>query len=103
MSGSQEVNPKTVSIGVNNLLLAKFSQSGGPVVKNPAAIAGHAGSIPGSGRYHEKGNGYHSNIHAWQILWTAKSGRLQSIGHKRVKHDLMATTTSQSCGQIQVQ
>ena len=58
MSGSQEVNPKTVSIRVNNLLLAKFSQSGGPVVKNPAAIAGHAVSIPGSGRSHEKGNGY---------------------------------------------
>ena len=38
MSGSQEVKPKTVSIGVNNLLLAKFSQSGGPVVKNLPAM-----------------------------------------------------------------
>ena len=55
MSGSQEVNPKTVSVRANNLLLAKFSQSGGPAVKNPAANTGHAGSIPGSGRSHEKG------------------------------------------------
>ena len=29
----------------------------------------------------------HSSILAWRIPWTEKSGRLQSMGSKSVKHD----------------
>ena len=29
----------------------------------------------------------HSSIFAWRILWTEKSGRLQSVGSQRVRHD----------------
>ena len=28
----------------------------------------------------------HSNIPAWEILWTEEPGRLQSMGLQRVKH-----------------
>ena len=34
---------------------------GGSVVKNPAANAGDAGLIPGSGRFPGEGNGNHSS------------------------------------------
>jgi len=30
----------------------------------------------------------HSSILAWRILWTEEPGRLQSMGSKRVGHDL---------------
>ena len=30
----------------------------------------------------------HSSIHAWEIPWTAGGSQLQSMGHKRVRHDL---------------
>ena len=30
----------------------------------------------------------HSSILAWEILWTEEPGGLQSIGSKRVGHDL---------------
>ena len=29
----------------------------------------------------------HSSILAWEITWTEKPGRLQSMGSQRVKHD----------------
>ena len=29
----------------------------------------------------------HSSILAWEIPWTEKAGRLQSIGSQRVEHD----------------
>ena len=29
----------------------------------------------------------HSNILAWEILWTKEPGRLQSMGSQRVKHN----------------
>ena len=29
----------------------------------------------------------HSNILAWEILWTEEAGRLQSIGSQRVGHN----------------
>ena len=40
---------------------------GGSVVKNPAANAGVAGSIPGLGRSPRQGNGSHSSILAREI------------------------------------
>ena len=35
----------------------------------------------------EKAMATHSSILAWKIPWTEESGRLQSIGSLRVKHD----------------
>ena len=31
----------------------------------------------------------HSSILAWEIPWTEESGRLQSTGSQRVRHDLV--------------
>ena len=36
----------------------------------------------------EKGMVTHSSILAWKIPWTEESGRLQSMGSKRVRHNL---------------
>ena len=57
------------------------------MVKNPPASAGDirdTGSIPGLGR---KDMAIHSSILAWRITWTEESGRLQSMGSHRVRHD----------------
>ena len=35
----------------------------------------------------EKGMAIHSSILVWKIPWTDESGRLQSMGLKRVEHD----------------
>ena len=35
----------------------------------------------------EKGMAIHSSILAWRIPWTEETGRLQSMGLKRVRHD----------------
>ena len=37
----------------------------------------------------EKGIATHSSILAWEIPWTEESGGLQSMGLKRVGHDIM--------------
>ena len=61
-----------------------------PGVKNLPANAGDVrdmGSIPGLGRYLEKGMASHSSILAWRIQWTEEHGRLQSIGSQRFGHD----------------
>ena len=36
----------------------------------------------------ENGMATHSSILAWEILWTEKPGRLQSLGLQRVGHNL---------------
>ena len=36
----------------------------------------------------EKETATHSSILAWEILWTEEPGRIQSMGSKRVEHDL---------------
>ena len=38
----------------------------------------------------EKAMATRSTILAWEIPWTEESGRLQSIGWQRVRHDLAA-------------
>ena len=61
----------------------------GSVVKNlPADIgeAGEASSIPGSGRFLEKGMATSFSILAWRIPQTEEPGRLQSVGLQRVGH-----------------
>ena len=57
--------------------------------KNPPANAGDTcdtGSIPGSGRSTEVGNGNSSTL-AWKISWTKETSRLQSTMSQRVGHD----------------
>ena len=61
------------------------------VVKNLPASAGDirdVGSIPGSGRSLEEGMVTNSSILAWRIVWTEEPGGLQSIGSKRVRHEV---------------
>ena len=65
-----------------------------PWVKNlPAGDIGDAGWIPGWGRSPGEENGklqyaIFSNILAWEIPWTEKSGRLQSMVSKRSQTEL---------------
>ena len=61
---------------------------GGSVVKNPPANAGDACLIPGSGRSPEKEISTHSSILAWEIPWTEKPGRLQSMGSQKSQTQL---------------
>ena len=51
----------------------------GSVAKNPAASAGAAGQIPGSGGSPGEGNATRSSILAWEIPWTKNPGGLQSL------------------------
>ena len=44
----------------------------------------------------EKGMATHSSILAWRIPWTEKSGRLQSMGLPRVRHDWVTYTHTQT-------
>ena len=37
----------------------------------------------------------HSSIFAWKIPWTVEPGGLQSMGHKRVRHDLVTKQQQQ--------
>ena len=60
------------------------------VAKNPPDNAGDvkvAGSIPGSGRSLEKEMATHSNVLAWEILWTEEPDGLESMGLHRAEHD----------------
>ena len=57
------------------------------MVKNLLANAAEADLIPGSGNPLEKEMATHSNILAWEILWTEEPDRLQSMGSQRVGHD----------------
>ena len=60
---------------------------GGSEGQVSACNAGDLGLIPGLRRSPEKEMATHSSILAWRILWTEKSGRLQSMGSQRVRHD----------------
>ena len=59
---------------------------GGSVVKN-SANPGNVGSTAGLEDPLEKGTATHSSTLAWEIPWTEKPGRLQSMGLQRVRHD----------------
>ena len=65
------------------------------MVKNLPAKAGDMGSFPGPGISPGEQNGNHSSI-AWEILWTEKPGRLQSIELQRARHDLVTKTACYS-------
>ena len=60
------------------------------MVKNLPANAGDerdVGSILGLEDPLEKGMATCSSILAWEIPWTEESGRLQSMGYRRVRHN----------------
>ena len=60
------------------------------MVKNLPANAGDASDVrstPGSGNLLEEEMTTHSNILAWEILWTEDPGELQSMGSQRVVHN----------------
>ena len=57
-------------------------------VKNLPANVGDTGEIPVSEWCLEKEMATHSSILAWEIPWTEKPGRLQSMGAQIVGHDL---------------
>ena len=61
------------------------------MVKSPPAYAGKVRDtgVPSLGQEDplEKGMATHSTTLAWKIPWTEKSGRLQSMGLKRVGYD----------------
>ena len=52
------------------------------MAKNLPVNAGDVGSISGSRRSPGGGNGSHSSILAWGILWTEEPSGLQSVGPK---------------------
>ena len=58
------------------------------VVKNLPANSGDADLIPGREDPLEKETATHSSILAWETPWTEESGLLQSMGSRRVGHNL---------------
>ena len=62
---------------------------GGSVVKNPPAIQETQVPSPGREDPLEKDMVTHSSILAWEIPWTEEPGWLQSMGSRRVRHDLV--------------
>ena len=61
---------------------------GGSVVKNPPAKQEMQIGSLGWEDTLEKEMATHSSILAWEIPWTEELGGLQSMGSKRVRHDL---------------
>ena len=57
------------------------------MVKNPAVNEEHAGSIPGSGRFHEKGNGYPLQYSCLENLMDSKAW--QATVHEVTKESNM--------------
>ena len=55
--------------------------------KVSAFNAGDLGSIPGSGRFPEEGNGHPLQYSCWEIPWMEEPGGLQSMGSQRVGRD----------------
>ena len=45
----------------------------------------------------------HSNILTWEIAWTEESGRLQSMGWQRVRHDLMTKQQQKHLSEISIE
>ena len=70
------------------LLPTSFGFSGGSVVKNPLVNAGDVGSVPGSGRSSEVGNGCSLQFSSLEKPYGQRS--LEGpLGHKRKEYDLV--------------
>ena len=80
---------------VANLIKCKMSSWTSLVAQmvKESCNAGDLGSIPGSGRFPEEGNGYPLQYSCWRIPWTEETGGLLSMGSQRIGHD-WATNTS---------
>ena len=61
---------------------------GGSAIKNPHANAGDPGLIPGSGISPGEGNGNPFQYSCLGNPWTKEPGGLQSMGLRRIRHDL---------------
>ena len=66
-------NPLDCAIEIVMIMLI-LGFPGGSVVKNLPAKAGDMGSIPGSGRSPEEGNGNPLQYSYWQIRWSEETG-----------------------------
>ena len=44
----------------------------------------------------------HSSILAWEIPWTEESGRLQSMGSQRVRHNLVTKRVGMQLSSVQL-
>ena len=65
---------------------------GGAVIKSLLASAGEQETQIRSLGWEnplEKDMGTHSSILAWETPWTEEPGGLQSVGSRRVRHDLV--------------
>ena len=60
---------------------------GGSVVKNLSAVQEMWVQSLGWEDTLEKEMATHSSILVWEIPWTEESGRIQSMGLQRVRHD----------------
>ena len=69
--------------------LSSFTEPclGGSDGKASASNAGDLGSVPGLGRSPGKANGNPLQYLTWKIPWMKESGRLESMGSQRVRHD----------------
>ena len=56
--------------------------------KEYACNAGDVNLIPGLRRSPGEGNGNLLQYSSWEVPWTEKPGRLQSMGSQRVGHNL---------------
>ena len=71
----------------NLLILVREASLVAQMVKNlPAVWETWVLSLGGEDPL-EKGMATHSTILAWEIPWTEKPGRLQSVGSQRVRHN----------------
>ena len=87
---------------VNSILIFHLGFPGGSLVKNLPGNAGDVGSIPGQEGPLEKEIATHSSIVAWEMLWTEEPGGLQSIGYKRVRHDLATKQQLHASGLVYI-
>ena len=62
----------------------KVGFPGGSEVKASACKAGDLGSVPGSGRSSEEGNGNPLQYSCWEMPWTEEPGELQSMKSQRI-------------------
>ena len=65
-----------------------WASPGGSVVKNPPTMQEMQVWSLGQEDPLEKEMAMQTSILTWKILWTEESGRLQSMGHERVRHKL---------------
>ena len=73
------------------------------MVKNPPAMRETWVVSLGGEDPLEEAMATHSSILAWRGPWTEESGRLQSVGSKRVRHDRATTHSTAHSDSIRTQ